>query len=59
MFNYQLLTVIVDALGKIIQQLKVTSKQLKIDVSKFAKGIYVLQILFKDGMVKNEKLIVE
>ena len=51
--------VIVNALGKTTQQLKVTSEQLKVDVSKFAKGIYVLQILFKDGAVKNEKLIVE
>ena len=51
--------VIVNALGKTTQQLKVTSEQLKVDVSKFAKGIYVLQILFKDGMVKNEKIIVE
>lgn len=54
---------IVDAVGKVIQQLKIENSKVEIDVSKFTNGIYFVQftspsLIVRDG-VMTQKLIID
>ena len=50
---------VIDYLGRTIQQLKVNSEQLIVNTKQFGKGVYVVKAILKNGEVKTEKLVVE
>ncbi|MCX6208824.1 MAG: pectinesterase family protein, partial [Bacteroidetes bacterium] len=50
---------VIDCLGKTIFQSNFSGKQLIIDTKKFVRGIYNVQIKTIDGLMKNQKLIVQ
>ncbi len=50
---------LVNVLGECIQQLTTNNKQLKIDMSNVAKGIYFIEVMDEKKNVANKKIIVQ
>lgn len=48
-----------DVVGNCIQQLTANGKQLNLDMSGYAKGIYFIQITDENKNTTNKKIIVE
>ncbi|MFY7964305.1 MAG: T9SS type A sorting domain-containing protein [Chitinophagaceae bacterium] len=50
---------IINQFRQVLEQQIPNTKQITISTKQFAKGLYIVQIIFKDGTTKNEKLIIE